>query len=186
VADCVEAARAPPYGRLINVKEETVTTRTRTIAALAALSLATTAYIAEDLGSGMPEAAAAPVSAQTEGYLAGGSHVQDGIRITVKEFSSADSAHAEANLLLMRAYAAHRGSMVCDRTKEALRVRGIPGARGVVVDNRPWTGSRTKTATIVFAKGAFTFVLSTQAKPKQLRVGVLERASRREYRRLAA
>ena len=112
--------------------------------------------------------------------------MQDGIRITVKEFSSADSAHAEARTMLMRAYAARRGSMVCDRTKEALRVRGIPGARGVVVDNRPWTGSRTKTATIVFVKGQFTFALSTEAKPKQLRVDPLERASRRWYRRLAA
>ncbi len=184
--DCVEAARAPPYGRLINVKEEIVTTRTRTITALAALSLATTAFIADDLGSGMPEAAAAPASQQADGYLAGGSRVQDGIRITVKEFRSAGSAHAEADQMLMTAYAAHRGSMVCDRTKQALRVRGIPGARGVVVDNRPWTGSPTKTATIVFAKGSFTFVLSTEAKPKQLRVGLLERASRRAYRRLAA
>ncbi len=184
--DCVEAARAPPYGRLINVKEEIVTTRTRTITALAALSLATTAFIADDLGSGMPEAAAAPASQQADGYLAGGSRVQDGIRITVKEFRSAGSAHAEVDQMLMTAYAAHRGSMVCDRTKQALRVRGIPGARGVVVDNRPWTGSPTKTATIVFAKGSFTFVLSTEAKPKQLRVGLLERASRRAYRRLAA
>ena len=66
-------APAPPYGRLVNVKEEIVTTRTRTIAALAALSFATSGYIADDLGSGMPEAAAAPVSAQAEGYLAGGS-----------------------------------------------------------------------------------------------------------------
>jgi hypothetical protein len=186
VADCVEAARAPAYGRLINVKEETVTTMTRTIAALAALSLATTAYAADNLGSGMPEAAAAPASAQAEGYLAGGSRVQDGIGITVKEFRSADSAQAEANLMLMTAYGARRGSMVCDRTKQALRVRGIPGARGVVVDNRPWTGARTKTATIVFVKGSFTFVLSTEAKPKQLRVDLLERASRRWYRRLAA
>jgi hypothetical protein len=186
VADCVEAARAPPYGRLINVKEETVTTRTRTIAALAALSFATTAYVAEDLGSGMPEAAAASASQQADGYLAGGSHVQDGTRITVKEFRSSGSAHREADLMLMRAYAGHRGSMVCDRTKQALRVRGIPGARGVVVDNRPWTGSRTKTATIVFVKGSFTFALSTEAKPKQLRVALLERASRRQYRRLAA
>jgi hypothetical protein len=185
VADSVETGRAPPYGRLINVKEETVTTRTRTITALAALSLATTAYIADDLGSGMPDAAAAPAQ-QAGGYLAGGSRVQDGIRITVKEFRSAGSAHAEADQMLMTAYAAQRGSRVCDLTKQALRVRGIPGARGVVVDNRPWTGSRTKTATIVFAKGSFTFVLSTEAKPKQLRVGLLERASRRAYRRLAA
>jgi hypothetical protein len=29
-------------------------------------------------------------------------------------------------------------------------------------------------------------MLSTEAKPKQLRVGLLERASRRAYRRLAA
>jgi hypothetical protein len=186
VADSVETARAPPYGRLINVKEETVTTRTRTITALTALSLATTAYIADDLGSGMPEAAAAPASQQAGGYLAGGSRVQDGIRITVKEFRSAGFAHAEADQMLMTAYAGHRGSRVCDLTKQALRVRGIPGARGVVVDNRPWIGSRTKTATIVFAKGSFTFVLSTEAKPKQLRVGLLERASRRAYRRLAA
>jgi hypothetical protein len=186
VADCVEAAPGPPYGRLINVKEEIVTTRTRTIAALAALSFATTVYIADDLGSGMPEAAAAPVSAQTGGYLAGGSHVHDGIRITVKEFSSARSANAEADLMLMKAYEASRGSRVCDRTKQALSIRGIPGASGVVVDNRHWTGSRTKTATIVFAKGSFTFVLSTEAKPKQLRVDLLERASRRWYRRLAA
>jgi DNA-binding transcriptional regulator YbjK len=182
----VEGARAPPYGRLVNVKEEIVTTGTRTIAAFAALSLAATAYVADDLGSRMPEAAAAPVSAQAEGYLAGGSHVQDGIRITVKEFSSASSAEAEANLMLMKAYEARRGSMVCDRTKRALSIRGIPGGRGVVVDHRPWTGSRTKTATIVFVKGAFTFVLSTEAKPKQLRIGLLERASRREYGRLAA
>ncbi len=182
----MEGARAPPYGRLVNVKEEIVTTGTRTIVALAALSLAATAYVADDLGSGMPEAAAAPVSAQTEGYLAGGSHVQDGIWITVKEFRSASSAQAEANLMLMKAYEARRGSRVCDRTQQALSIRGIPGARGVVVDHRPWTGSRTKTATIVFVKGAFTFVLSTEAKPKQLRVGLLERASRRQYRRLAA
>ena len=182
----MEAARAPPYGRLINVKEEIVTTRTRTITALAALSLATTAYIADDLGSGMPEAAAAPASQQAGGYLAGGSHVQDGMRITVKEFRNAGSAHAEADQMLMTAYSAHRGSMVCDRTKQALRVRGIPGARGVVVDNRPWTGSPTKTATIVFVKGSFTFALSTEAKPDALRVGLLERASRRAYRRLAA
>jgi hypothetical protein len=186
VVDCVERARAPPYGRLINVKEETVTTRTRTIAALAALSLATTAYIAEDLGSGMSEAAAAPASEQAGGLLAGGSRVQDGIRITVREFRSADSAQADANQALMTAYGAHRGSMVCDRTKQALRVAGIPGARGVVVDNRPWTGSPTKTATIVFVKGAFTFRLSTEAKPSALRVGRLERASRQAYHRLAA
>ena len=163
-----------------------MTTRTRTIAALAALSLATTAYVAEDLASGSPDAAAATVSHETRGYLAGGSRVQDGIRVTVKEFRSAHSAHAEADQMLMRAYSAHRGSMVCDRTKQALRISGIPSARGVVVDNRPWTGSRTKTATIVFVKGSFTFVLSTEAKPKQLHVGLLERASRREFRRLAA
>jgi hypothetical protein len=186
VVDCVERARAPPYGRLINVKEETVTTKTRTIAALAALSLATAAYTAEELGSGSPEAAAATVSHETGGYLAGGSRVQDGIRITVKEFRSADSAQADANHALMTAYGAHRGSMVCDRTKQALRIEGIPGARGVVVDNRPWTGSPTKTATIVFVKGAFTFRLSTEAKPSALRVGRLERASRQAYHRLAA
>jgi hypothetical protein len=186
VADCVESARAPPYGRLVNVKEEIVTTRTRTIAALAALSFATTVYIADDHGSGMPEAAAAPASQQIGGYLAGGSRVQDGIRITVKEFRTARSAQAEADRMFLNAYAAHRGSRVCDRTKQAMSVPGLPEARGVVVDNRPWTGSPTKTATIVFAKGSFTFRLSTEARPKQLRVGLLERASRRAYRRLAA
>jgi hypothetical protein len=175
VADSVEAARAPPYGRLINVKEEIVTTRTRTITALAALSLATTAFVADDLGGGARESAAAPAS-----------HVRDGIRVTVREFPGASSAHAEADQMLMRAYGGRHDSMICDRTKQALRVRGIPGARGVVVDNRPWTGSPTKTATIVFVKGQTTYVLSTEAKPKQLHVGLLERASRREYRRLAA
>ena len=75
----------------------------------------------------------------------------------MKEFKSADSALAEADQMLMRASAGGRGSKVCDLTKEALGVSGIPGARGVVVDNRHWTGSPTKTATIVFAKGSFTF-----------------------------
>jgi hypothetical protein len=186
VADCVEAARAPPYGRLINVKEEIVTTRTRTLIALAALPVAAAAYPADQLASGTPEAAAATPAKQIRGYLAGGSRVQDGIRITVKEYRTAGSAQADADRMLLNAYGAHVGSRVCDRTKEAIGVAGIPGARGVVVDNRPWTGSHTKTATIVFAKGSFTFRLSTEAKPDALRLRQLERASRREYRRLAA
>jgi hypothetical protein len=186
VADCVEGAQPPPYGRLINAKEETVTTKTRTIAALAALSIAAATYTADELGSGSPEAAAATVSQQAGGYLAGGSRVQDGVRITVKEFRSSASAHAEADRMLMRAYGARRGSIVCDRTKQSLGVPGIPGSRGVVVDNRPWTGSPTKTATIVFVKGRFAFGLSTEAKPSALRIGRLERASRAQYRRLAA
>jgi hypothetical protein len=186
VADSVEGARASPYGRLVNVKEEIVTTRTRTLIALAALPVAAAAYPVEKLASGTPEAAAATPAKQVRGYLAGGSRVQDGIRITVREFGTAASAQADANRMLLNAYGAHVGSRVCDRTKQAIGVRGIPGARGVVVDNRPWTGSPTKTATIVFAKGSFTFRLSTQARPGALSVRLLERASRREYRRLAA
>lgn len=182
----MERGRAPPYGRLVNVEEEIVTTRTRTLIALGALSVAAAAYPAEKLASGAPEAAAATPAKQVRGYLAGGSRVQDGIRITVKEFRTVRSAQADADLMLMSAYEAHRGSRVCDRTKQAMSVPGIPGARGVVVDNRPWTGSPTKTATIVFTKGSFTFRLSTEAKPDALRVRLLERASLRLYRRLAA
>ena len=182
----MEAARAPPYGRLVNVKEEIVTTRTRTLIALAALPVAAAAYPVEKLASGAPEAAAATPAKQIRGYLAGGTRVQDGIRITVKEFGTADSARADADRMLLSAYGAHHESRLCDRTKEAIGVRGISGARGVVVDNRPWTGSPTKTATIVFSKGSFTFRLSTEAKPAALHVHLLERASRREYRRLAA
>lgn len=182
----MEGARARPYGRVVNVKEEIVTTRTRTLIALAALPVAAAAYPAEKLASGAPEAAAAIPAKHAGGYLAGGSRVQDGIRITVKEFSSAGSAQADADRMLLKAYGAHRGSRVCDRTKEAMSVRGIPGARGVVVDNKPSTGSPTKTATLVFSKGSFTFRLSTEARPGALRVRLLERASRREYRRLAA
>lgn len=163
-----------------------MTTRTRTLIALAALPIAAAAYPVEKLASGTPEAAAAVPAKQAGGYLAGGTRVQDGIRITVKEFKSADSALAEADQMLMSAYGGGRGAKVCDLTKEALRVSGIPGARGVVVDNRHWAGSPTKTATIVFSKGSFTFRLSTEAKPNALRVHVLERASRRMYRRLAA
>jgi hypothetical protein len=186
VADCVERRRAPPYVRLVNVKEEIVTTRTRTLIALAALPVAAAAYPVEKLASGTPEAAAAVPAKHAGGYLAGGSLVQDGIRITVREFKSPALAQADTDRMLLNAYGAHRGTMVCDRTKEAISVPSIPGARGVVVDNRPWTGSRTQTATIVFAKGSFTFRLSTEAKPDALRVNVLERASRRMYRRLAA
>jgi hypothetical protein len=182
----VEGARAPPYGRLINAKEEIVTTRTRTLIALAALPVAAAAYPVEKLASGAPEAAAATPAKHASGYLAGGTRVQDGIRITVREFRSPAAAEANANRMLMNAYGAHRGSMVCDRTKQALRIAGVPGARGVVVDNRRWTGSPTKTATIVFVKGAFTFRLSSETTPGTLRVDRLERASRREYRRLAA
>jgi hypothetical protein len=182
----VERARAQPYGRLVNVEEEIVTTRTRTFIALGALSVAAAAYPAEKLASGTPEAAAATPAKQVRGYLAGGSRVQDGIRITVEEFRTARSAQADADLMLMKAYEAGRGSRVCDRTKQAMSVPGIPGARGVVVDNRRWTGAPTKTATIVFAKGSFTFRLSTEARPDALRVRLLERASLREYRRLAA
>ena len=177
----MERPRAPPYVRLVNVKEEIVTTRTRTLIALAALPVAAAAYPVEKLASGTPEAAAAVPAKH-----AGGSRVQDGIRITVREFKSPALAQADTDRMLLNAYGAHRGTMVCDRTKEAISVPSIPGARGVVVDNRPWTGSRTQTATIVFAKGSFTFRLSTEAKPNALRVNVLERASRRMYRRLAA
>jgi hypothetical protein len=182
----VEGARAPPYGRLVNVKEEIVTTRTRTLIALAALSVAAAAYPAERLASGTPEAAAATPAKQAHGYLAGGSRVQDGIRITVKEFRTARSAQADADLMLLKAYEGRRGSKVCDHSQQAMSVPGIPGAHGVIVHNRPWTGSPTKTATIVFAKGSFTFRLSTEAKPSALRIGLLKRMSVRAYRRLAA
>ena len=40
----MERARPPKYGRFMNFKEEIMTTKTRTIVALAALSLATAAY----------------------------------------------------------------------------------------------------------------------------------------------
>ena len=182
----MEGPRPPPYVRLVNVKEEIVTTRTRTLIALAALPVAAATYPVETLATDTPEAAAAIPAKQAGGYLAGGSRVQDGIRITVKEFKSAASARADADRMLLKAYGAQRGTMVCDRTKEAISVPSIPGAHGVVVDNRHWTGSPTKTATIVFAKGSFTFRLSAEAKPNALRVHVLERASRRMYRRLAA
>jgi len=182
----VEGARAPPYGRVVNVKEEIVTTRTRTLTALAALSVAVAAYPAERLASGTPEAAAATPAKQVRGYLAGGSRVQDGVRITVEEFRSARAAQAEADHMLMKAYSGHRGSKVCDLTQRAMSVPGIPGASGVIMHNRPWTGAQTKTATIVFTKGSFTFRLSTEAKPAALRVGALKRASLVEYRRLAA
>ena len=182
----MEGAHAPPYGRLVNVKEEIVTTRTRTLIALAALPLAAAAYPAEKLASDTPEAAAAIPATHAGGYLAGGSRMQDGIRITVKEFSSAGDAQADADRMLLSAYGAHRGSRMCDRTKQAIGVPRLPGARGVVVDNRPWTGSPTKTVTIVVVKGSFTFRLSTDAKPGALPIHLLERASRREYRRLAA
>ena len=112
--------------------------------------------------------------------------MQDGIRITVHEFRSAGSARCRGRSLLAEGL---RRAPRRDRLRPAqgaLSVTGVPGARGVVVDNRTRTGSPTKIATIVFAKGQFTFRLSTEAKPGSLRVGQLERASRRMYRRLAA
>jgi hypothetical protein len=185
VADSVEPARARNYGRFMNFKEEIMTTKTRTIVALATLSLATAGYALDNQGSGQADAAAA-TSAGNAALLAGGSRVQDGVRITVKEFRTADAAQAEADRMLVKAYGGRRGAIVCDLHKQSLSVPGVPGARGVVVDHRTGTASSTKVATIVFSKGAFTFRLSAEGKPGALRLSLLKRESRREYSRLAA
>jgi hypothetical protein len=177
----------------MNFKEEIMTTKTSTIAALAVLSLATAAYALDDGGSGSAGAAVpapTPRAAQQQahsapGFLAGGSRVQDGIRITVLEFRAPGSASDEADYLLAKAYNARRGAIACDLHKQPLSVAGVPGASGVVVDNRTRNGSATKIATVVFSKGQFTFRLSTEAKPGALRLLKLKRAARRAYRSLA-
>lgn len=170
-----------------------MTTKTRTIVALATLSLATTAYAINDQASGSADAAAtASVSSavqhlapSTPGLLAGGSRVQDGIRTTVLEFRNTGSARHEAEYLLVRAYDARRGAIACDLHKQRLSVTGVPGAQGVVVDNRTRNGSATKIAIVVFSKGQFTFRLSTEARVGALRLLKLKRAVRRAYRSLA-
>jgi hypothetical protein len=167
----------------MNFKEEIMTTKTRTIVALATLSLATAAYAIDDQRSGSADAAA---NASAPRLLAGGSHVQDGIRTTVLEFRNAGSARSEAGHLLVKAYAEPRGAIACDLHKESLTVAGVPGARGVVVDNQTGNGSSTKIATIVFSKGQFTFQLSAEAKPGSLPLGQLKREARRAYRALSA
>jgi hypothetical protein len=175
----------------MNFKEEIMTTKTSTITALAVLSLATTAYALEDGGSGSAGAAVpapTPRAVQQQahsapGFLAGGSRVQDGIRITVLEFRAPGSASDEADYLLAKAYNARRGAIACDLHKQPLSV-GVPGATGVVVDNRTRNGSATKIATVVFSKGQFTFRLSTEAKAGALRLLKLKRAARRAYRSL--
>jgi hypothetical protein len=176
----------------MNFKEEIMTTKTSTIAALAVLALATAAYALDEGGSGSAGAAVpAPTRAVQQqahsapGFLAGGSRVQDGIRITVLEFRTPGSARDEADYLLAKAYNARRGAIACDLHKQPLSVADVPGASGVVVDNRTRNGSATKIATVVFAKGQFTFRLSTEAKPGSLRVAKLKRATLRAYRSLA-
>jgi hypothetical protein len=162
----------------MNFKEEIMSTKTRTIAALAVLSLAPAAYALDgNGGTGAADTAAAstPRAAQqltlsAPGFLAGGSRVQDGIRL---------------DHLLAKAYTERRGAIACDLHKQALSVAGVPGARGVVVDNLIRNGSATKIATVVFTTGQFTFRLSTEAKPGALQIGELKRAARRAYRRLA-
>lgn len=166
-----------------------MTAKTRTIAALATLSLATAAYAIDDRDSGSADASATasvPSAVQrlapsTPGLLAGGSRVQDGIRITVLEFRTPGSARHEADYRLAKAHNARRGAIACDLHKQPLRVDGVPGADGVVVDN----GSSTKIATIVFSKGQFTFQLSAEAEAGALRLLKLKRAARRLYRSLA-
>ena len=169
-----------------------MTTKTSTIA-LAVLSLATAAYALDDGGSSSAGAAVpAPTPRAVQqpahsapGFLAGGSRVQDGIRITVLEFSTPSSARDEADSLLAKAYGARRGAIACDLHKESLSVADVTGASGVVVDNRTRNGSATKIATVVFSKGEFTFRLSTEAKAGELRLLKLKRAARRAYRSLA-
>jgi hypothetical protein len=178
----------------MDFKGEIMTTKTRTIVALATLSLATAAYAINDQGSGSADAAApasVPSAVQrlapsTPGLLAGGSRVQHGIRTTVLEFNNTGSARQEAEYLLVKAHQAPRGAIACDLHKESLSVAGVPGARGVVVDNRTGNGSSTKIATIVFSKGQFTFQLSAEAKPGSLPLAQLKREARRAYRALAA
>lgn len=160
-----------------------MTTKTRAVVALATLSLATAAYAIDDPGSGSADAAA---TASVPGLLAGGSHVHDGIRTTVLEFRNAGLAGSKAGHLLLKAHNARRDSIVCDLHKQPLSVAGVPGARGVVVDNQTRNGSSTKIATIVFTKGQFTFQLSSEARPGSLRIGQLKREARRAYRSLAA
>jgi hypothetical protein len=175
----------------MNFKEEIMTTKTSTIAALAVLSLATAAYALDDGGSGSAGAAVpAPRAAQQQahsapGFLAGGSRVQGGIRITVLEFRTPGSARDEADYLLAKAYNARRGAIACDLHKQPLSIAGVPGASGVVVDNRTRNGSATKIATVVFSKGQFTFRLSSEAEAGALRLLKLKRAARRAYRSLA-
>jgi hypothetical protein len=177
----------------MNFKEEIMTAKTRTIAALATLSLATAAYAIDDRDSGSADASATasvPSAVQrlapsTPGLLAGGSRVQDGIRITVLEFRTPGSARHEADYRLAKAHNARRGAIACDLHKQPLRVDGVPGADGVVVDNWMRNGSSTKIATIVFSKGQFTFQLSAEAKAGALRLLKLKRAARRLYRSLA-
>lgn len=169
-----------------------MTTKTRTIVALSTLSLATAAYAIDDQTGGSADAAATasvPSTVQhlapsTPGLLAGGSRVQDGIRTTVLEFRNTGSARHDAEYLLVKAYAARRGAIACDLHKQSLSLAGVPGAQGVVVDNRTGNGSSTKIATIVFSKGQFTFQLSAEAKAGALRLLKLKRAARRAYRSL--
>ena len=169
-----------------------MTTKTRTIVALATLSLATAACAINDQRSGSADAAAVasvPSAVQrlapsTPGLLAGGSHVEDGIRTTVLEFRTTGSARHEAEHLLVKAHQAPRGAISCDLHKESLSVAGVPDAQGVVVDNRTGHGS-TKIATIVFSKGQFTFQLSAEAKPGSLPLRQLKRKARRAYSSLA-
>jgi hypothetical protein len=178
----------------MNFKEEIMTTKTRTIVALATLSLATAAYAIDDQRSGSADAAATAsvrssvqrLAPSTPGLLAGGSRVQDGIRTTVLEFRNTGSARHEAEYLLVKAHEAPRGAIACDLHKESLSVAGVPGAQGVVVDRRTPNGSSTKIATIVFSKGQFTFQLSAEAKPGSLPHGELKREARRAYRDLSA
>jgi hypothetical protein len=177
----------------MNFKEEIMTTKTRTIVALATLSLATAAYAINDQGSDSADGAATasvPSAVQrlapsTPGLLAGGSRMQDGIRTTVLEFSNTGSARHGAEYLFVKAHEARRGAIACDLHKQAVSVAGVPGADGVVVDNRMRNGSSTKIATIVFSKGQFTFQLSAEAKAGALRLWKLKRAARRAYRSLA-
>ena len=171
-----------------------MTTKTRTIVALATLSLATAAYLINDQGSRSADAAATAsvpgavqrLAPSTPGLLAGGSRVQDGIRTTVLEFRNSGSARHGAEYLLVKAHEAPRGAIACDLHKESLSVAGVPGAQGVVVDNRTGSGSSTKVATIVFSTGQFTFQLSAEDKPGSLPLGQLKREARRAYRGLSA
>ncbi|MEA2419068.1 MAG: hypothetical protein QOE60_1274 [Thermoleophilaceae bacterium] len=151
MAHCVERAPTRNYGRFMNFNEDIMTTKTRTIVALATLSLATAACAINDQASGSADAAATasvPSSVQhlapsTPGVLAAGSRVQDGIRTTVLEFRNTGSARHEAEYLLGKAYEARRGAIACDLHKQYLSLAGVPGAQGVDVDNRTGTGSST-------------------------------------------
>ena len=116
-------------------------------------------------------------------YLAGGSHVQDGIRTTVMEFRNAGSAGSKAGQLILKAYNARRESIVCDLHKQPLSVAGMPGARGIVVDNRTRNGSSHEDRDDRVHEGPSSpSSCRPRRRPGSLRVGQLKREARRAYR----